>query len=120
MSRELKVRIWDKEVERMFYCGDGISLADLLKDANTCDDEFWLLFTEHAVLQYTGLKDKKGREIYEGDILKFAHCDTSKPFLIAWNEQEARFTDYSPKEKAVVIGNIYENPELLEEGSNHE
>lgn len=77
--------------------------------------------------QYTGLKDKNGKEIYEWDILKFSEVDTA---IVEWNEKYAYFMikpiqdyyfdsdvlghaiEYS---KVEIIGNIYDNPELLEE-----
>lgn len=75
-----------------------------------------------TVGQYTGLKDKNGREIYEGDVTK---DEFDRVAIISWKENEARFsmryisqrTDYRmfiSHLKMVVIGNIYENPELLE------
>jgi uncharacterized phage protein (TIGR01671 family) len=84
------------------------------------------------LMQYTGLKDKNGKEIYEGDILKWK-CSKSgsrKELIhivtIGWNGFRYVLTIYDNGEKWAtnksywndsdreVIGNIYENPELLE------
>ncbi len=125
--REIKFRAWDKKNNRMVFTrtiqdfpsisDEGIIVAHkwekgrLIKTSSFADDLIWL--------EYTGLKDKNNREIYEGDIVKYA--DACYPativfsdgsFLIKWAEEEMPLRDM--EEDIEVIGNIYENPELLE------
>lgn len=77
------------------------------------------------VVQCTGLKDKNGVEIYEGDIIKKYHCDIKSLGELKtdgmnwWVEDELKETRYermdvTSGEFCEVIGNIYENPELLD------
>ena len=71
-----------------------------------------------SVGQFTGLKDKFGQEIYEGDILAFEReknfvKDYVYPFVVEWDSERAAWIQFSPRELVKVIGNIYENPELL-------
>jgi uncharacterized phage protein (TIGR01671 family) len=81
--------------------------------------------TQHIVIsQFTGLTDKNGKEIYEGDILRPTVTGIRKDAEVKWDTETASFFadfDYDPKDwyelvwgnRVEVIGNIYENPELL-------
>lgn len=123
--RELKFRVWDKLEERFILCHSGYQGHYVL----SLKGEFHNLQNgsggkEYIVQQYTGLKDKNGKEIYEGDIFKGGDYKWDavefEDGQFQVNLMGARvFTlqelccdiDYELPE---VIGNLYEHPELLE------
>ena len=123
--REIKFRAW-YEKEKRFLSWD--ELQDGTESLQTYFNNE--LSDVSPLMQYTGLKDKNGKEIYEGDILS---TDLSRPYLIVCFRNGAFMVqchddgkDYydlmvsineesDQVEHLEVIGNIYENPELLEE-----
>jgi hypothetical protein len=114
MNREIKF-------EYGFQSQNGIvkkvyELAQIPRIAQICD--IWNELPIAYVREFSGLKDKNGKEIYEGDILGFEveknfRNVTVHHFVVTWDFENAGWIQFSPKDKIVVIGNIYEHPELL-------
>ena len=146
MNREIKFRAWNKDKEEMDFVPfardewttEYQPLNPVIESIQK-DKEYW-----SELMQYTGLKDKNGKEIYEGDVI-VAECypwfDTNKPnyrgtvewIYCSWqqvlhciNPDKGGISDgineglndegYQDDEPShwLVIGNIYENPELLD------
>ena len=80
MTREIKFRAWDKPKCIMFYdiqnYYDTLGYYILPTEVWDCFGSF-LDSESHEVMQYTGLKDKNGKEIYEGDIVEYRYGDNS-------------------------------------------
>lgn len=117
--REIKFRAWLKETKEMIPVYDISWNKDMINTEGP-----WRFFDEVVLMQYTGLKDKNGVEIYEGDIVNCREYGFGK---IEWNEEDACFYFYAVYkggfdeeyiydylEDMEVIGNIYEHRHLLE------
>ena len=115
--RELKFRAWDgnKMIDDVIPASET-SIIELF--------EYEHQVTEvEAIEQYTGLKDKNGKEIYEGDIVEYDWYITSDKAAYRTKER-VTFDDMGARlgndrirncSNVEVIGNIHENPDLLEE-----
>lgn len=115
--REIKFRAWEMNYKEII---DVDSINFETKIINT--ECAWRMFSEVILMQYTGLKDVKGVEIFEGDIvigksLDFQGMGVVQYFpprfeIIGAKQHEGLFRVL--ESCCEVIGNIYENPELLE------
>ena len=125
--REIKFRAWDKN-EEMFdkmnynpFCeGNRLFFKDgQLREVCGPRDETWDEPSDLILMQYTGFKDKNGKEIYEGDILEVEdhvnHVVGFRRGMFMWKNIAPDIPIYEKLEDCHcnVIGNIYENPELL-------
>lgn len=120
--REIKFRVWDKYRKRMSDVADYCFLSKTVKPFEV--DWSYLVSGSYELMQYTGLKDKKSKEIYEGDIIRGVSSEGDLcNFVVKYSEFNHRFIgDCSDEIYYIspgvfylyeVIGNIYENPELL-------
>lgn len=113
MAREIKFRAWSKVEEEMVYGIDLTTQDGTAHPINGNWDNIMSLDERVELMQYTGLKDKNGVEIYEGDILEYyVEDDLLGKFLVKWDDKGFWDCGISNKNQA-VIGNIYQSPELL-------
>lgn len=117
MNDRFKFRVWDD------YNREMLDLQEQDINPYNISD-----FTQHNIMQCTGLKDKNGKLIYEKDIIRFYFDNDEIIAVIEWDNDECRFylnttdffkdkyvTDYEivKQEEYEVIGNIYENKRTI-------
>jgi|SRR5579864_2427309 len=125
--REIKFRAWDKTHRVMHYQAEQklavwLSVVEGLSQTIS-EDEDEQLEDRVELMQFTGLKDKNGKECYHKDIIT---DNDANIYVMEWDEKRAEFylklikgvTGFSHLSASLVkereiIGNIYENPELL-------
>lgn len=131
IMREIKFRAWNKKLKEMLPHGRFLPLS-----FNWGNSTFEINCSrDYILMQYTGLKDKNGKEIYEEDILKGINGPV---FLVMWSQEDATWErviiagdffngpwqgihlplasmsdEIDPEEDFEIIGNIHENLELL-------
>lgn len=132
--REIKFRAWDKKNKKMINDLSGVIWGkpiiptdwvqgvfdlEIPSNYNYLDGNGEMMMVDDCeLMQYTDLKDKNGQKIYEGDIFEGQHENNG---VVEFDERTAQFRcnfdshywDGAFFRKGKVIGNIYENPELL-------
>lgn len=131
---EIKFRVWDKESKKLYMQDDFILTFDKLGEEVFLDiDDMIIPLYDYELMQYTGFKDTKDKEICEGDIvrrygggigvIKKGRYSITDPegknhigFYIHWKNEEYMRVDLGYWLDTIrVIGNVYENKELLED-----
>jgi len=121
--KEIKFRAWDNENEKMMKVS---SLHLENKEISVKGNGTFHFFRMQDLMQYTGVKDKNGKEIYEKDIVS---CNKYKNIVVFFENGcfKVRYPKndttniictldtFLEKYKCKISGNVYENPELLEE-----
>lgn len=113
--RELKFRVWSDTNGRMFYN---------VPAGRSEYEDYAVPYDIKTIMQYTGLKDATGKEVFDGDFIVNIDNENLK-YLVRYDSDSNRYMAYadngsvfyfgpSRMQKHKVIGNLYENPELIE------
>jgi len=137
MERIIKFRAWDKENHNM-YNVEAILFDDKHTNMIRVGENVLLSFDDIELMQFTGLHDKNGKEIFEGDLISFTEVDEdsclgreeTNTVVVKWIDEIAQYracfssgrrtelhfvVKLPTVQDCEVIGNIYENPELIKE-----
>ena len=119
MQDRFRFRFWDEKAQKWFHFG--------FETFPTYEKQIWEALTDgKKIYQSTGIKDKNGKLIYEGDIIEIMHS-MGKKAVVYWDNEKCCFKLKGKKiaynalitirnDYFEIIGNIYKNQELLKEG----
>ncbi len=134
--RDIKFRAWDKK-KKEFWHDFRISPFGHIEPATSSKNGLWIYDFKYnqknvVLVQYTGLKDKNGKEIYEGDLVKWNGWSKKAQIDIfgkkrkhkisevvwinktgAWELKGNEDWNITVYDEIEIIGNIYKNPELI-------
>jgi uncharacterized phage protein (TIGR01671 family) len=125
--REIKFRAWKHNSKKMYFVTNMIWKEDWIGVNST--DSIGINYVdnhcpnEYELMQFTGLTDKNGVEIYEGDILAYRDGEWSYDAIVTWGDWGWYMVGIEHNDNYIfedidadsheIIGNIYDNPELL-------
>lgn len=126
--REIKFRVWDKKFNMMLgfksvYINFDEGKIEVTTDTLRYEEVYTDEIEDFVLMQYTNLKDKNGKEIYEGDILKVKLDDGEANLYVKYTNGEYRVVNEGKWEDSLyaymyfgdveIVGNIYENEDLI-------
>lgn len=120
--KPIKYRSWDIENKAMYYNSQEKYFYEYSETGYVESIKPMIFYDNYIAMEYTGLQDKEGKEIYEGDVLKCKLCNGKyENYEVIWDDKYACFDALNKNRSNFicpsiwnefeVIGNIYETPE---------